>query len=254
MDTCPLCQKSFSKKGLPRHTFYCSKTQNTVNQDIAVEPILPVVEIPIIPEPVQVLITKTSAKEQYRLTNAELDIIPHKQVRNPRFRCAAPMRLYDVVDLVAFCENNNRRAPVERRARQPRQNKQGERREKLISALSALGCTLRNDSRLCDEYIKSGKGDANEIAVIMCEMKFYFDKTNYRNILNKNIQDARECDEWYDYDDMSEISKYEALQRYCRKHANNLRMDEIPESLHDDVNGICSGNVEQDEDSENENI
>lgn len=53
------------------------------------------------------------------------------------------------------------------------------RRDELLAALSEHGVRLRQDSRLCNEYIRKGLGNAVQIADIMVGMKWLFDNTDY---------------------------------------------------------------------------
>lgn len=66
-----------------------------------------------------------------------------------------------------------------------RRSKKDIRRDELISALHARGLELRNDSRLCEEYINSGNEDINYVVKRMCEMKYlheYIDFNHYYDL------------------------------------------------------------------------
>ena len=56
------------------------------------------------------------------------------------------------------------------------------RRLEMIRALQRHGCVLRTDSKLCNDYIRKGRGDPEEIAIVMGQMKFLFEETNYAKI------------------------------------------------------------------------
>jgi hypothetical protein len=60
--------------------------------------------------------------------------------------------------------------------------KRDARTEILKSKLRSRGCELRSDSRLCDAFIDKGEGDPETISIIMEEMKFYHDHTDYEQI------------------------------------------------------------------------
>jgi hypothetical protein len=65
------------------------------------------------------------------------------------------------------------------------------RETKLIAKLSELGCELRSDSKLCNDYIATGKGDPADIARVMREMRFYFDETRYAEFRENAFKRAR---------------------------------------------------------------
>ena len=85
----------------------------------------------------------------------------------------------------------------------------------LVAALQRLGCELRTDSRLCDDYIEHGNGDPDEISGIMAEMKFYHDHTDYAaireeiyNTARQEFEDEMSDDDGYDRDDYSLRKSY----------------------------------------------
>ena len=63
-----------------------------------------------------------------------------------------------------------------------------ERKRILCGKLAKLGCVLRDDSKLCEAYIMAGRGCPKEIAETMREMKFYYDRTDYANILDEKYE------------------------------------------------------------------
>ena len=64
----------------------------------------------------------------------------------------------------------------------------------LIHELQKLGCELREDSKLCEAYIKNGVGNPRKIAEIMQEMQFFHEHTQYASIRDRIYQEA--CDEY----------------------------------------------------------
>lgn len=70
----------------------------------------------------------------------------------------------------------------------------------LRDALAARGLELREDSRLCAEYIIDGDGDIEEIVDMMEEMSFLFQKTMYGSCM-RALRD-------------SELSKLAAMHKY----------------------------------------
>jgi len=84
------------------------------------------------------------------------------------------------------------------------------RMSELVLKLANHGCALRSDSRLCNMFIRDGHGDVDEIAIVMCEMKFYYDHTTYSTILSNMYADWRDRRRgmqrrgtWDDYSDDS---------------------------------------------------
>ena len=139
------------------------------------------------------------------------------------------------------------------------------RREWLVAALAEVGCELRGDSRLCEQYIEHGVGDIDDICTIMREMKFYYERTDYPAILDRARSDAEEAyhraldrfvptlDRDYDHDvrpsfydyfdpqDASEEAKRAALARWAfsqpaRDHA--ATHPDLPETLREDVRAM----------------
>jgi len=110
------------------------------------------------------------------------------------------------------------------------------RKELLVVELTKLDTKIRSDSHLCNLYINYGTGDPKEIAIVMCEMNFYYNKTSYPSILDSLYCNNRK-QRWYDSDsddtysidsrdddynmnpaDRSRKAKDEALLQYAKKH------------------------------------
>lgn len=124
------------------------------------------------------------------------------------------------------------------------------RRTALVTALSAVGCTLRRDSRLCREYIQGQTARTLEQVVdAMAEMQFFFAYTHYRSILGGlarlELQRHRENDEDTgdespdDEDDfginmrrISEQAKGKALKRMVQTRGAERSLEISPPSLH----------------------
>lgn len=91
------------------------------------------------------------------------------------------------------------------------------RRQTLEAALRKVGCSLRGDSRLCNEFIASGAGDPDAIALTMCEMQFFHTCTSYPQVFDAIRRDALRWEGYYDRDDVSEAAKEEALGLWARQ-------------------------------------
>jgi hypothetical protein len=71
-------------------------------------------------------------------------------------------------------------------------SKKIERRELLNVELEKYGCSLRNDSILCHEYVEFGNRDLTLVVNTMREMDFLMNKTEYQSLWRKR------CLEYYD--------------------------------------------------------
>lgn len=97
----------------------------------------------------------------------------------------------------------------------------------LRTALTAHGCDLRDDSRLCCGYIAHNEGSVEYIAGMMQEMKFFFQQTDYADIRERIVDDLvdqiRGYGERIDWDDTnheaSQLAKREAVNEWLKSHS-----------------------------------
>ncbi|KAJ3016217.1 hypothetical protein HKX48_004159 [Thoreauomyces humboldtii] len=112
-------------------------------------------------------VTFGKAKTLYRLSDADLAQIPFKSCRNPYYRSAAPMKLYDRerVQLLCLAKFGGPRGVAEKHAKceiaaakrkVTMSGKKLTRAEELEDALKARGLKLRDDSSLCHAFIHGG--------------------------------------------------------------------------------------------------
>lgn len=86
-----------------------------------------------------------------------------------------------------------------------RKRKVQERREILKAKLQEQNLNLRNDSRVCSDYIYGKRDDIDNVVLIMMEMNYFFSKTNYKNIMDRLMSDLKtEIRESYGYLDSDE--------------------------------------------------
>jgi hypothetical protein len=177
------------------------------------------------------------AKATFCLTDRDLAGLKCTLKTNPHYRSAAPMRMYDKQDLirVAFEKHKtstktlvelvNDKEQKSLMRKQVRVNKIQERRNELRQALSAHDLYLRDDSRVCNEYIQRGRGpngeNLDQVVNIMVEMDWYF-KHNYRNVF-ENIKHSYYG--WYDITDVSRRAKVQIMSKYKRE---NRPVDGLP--------------------------
>lgn len=108
------------------------------------------------------------------------------------------------------------------------------RKTELVQALNSHNCSLRSDSRLCDNYITKGIGNVLRIAEIMSEMKFFHNHTHYRNILSNNIEETLEYEGRFDIDEESHIAKQQALKLWIKVNGGwelVSQLEILPDSL-----------------------
>lgn len=172
------------------------------------------------------------AKSRFALTDKDIEDVDYDLVRNPHYRSAAPMKLYLVADVreVALDKypggfHQVEQVLLKKQERSENRKKEKEaskavRKNELTNALSRMGCQLRSDSRLCNAYIENGKGNLTEIVNTMVEMKFLFQHTRYRDIVDDIIDDYREWGEYYDYDDVSRQARSRAIREFKNNDRN----------------------------------
>lgn len=66
-----------------------------------------------------------------------------------------------------------------------RKSPRQQRREALEEALAVVGLRLRRDSKLCQSYIQTGRGDLRYIVDKMHEMDWYHTKTDYEHFFKQ---------------------------------------------------------------------
>lgn len=181
------------------------------------------------------------ARDRFVLTERDLRGAPCEMRVNPYCRSAAPMRLYRVRDLRNLAESKHgdiATIDTKRARRQERgamvagamERARGERLSKLFRALHERGCEFRADSQLCAHYLATGRGDVEEIANTMAEMRFCFDHTEYDEMLTSSIQDMRDAGERYDAREESHFARHRAIMEF-KLRGQNLHL--LPAHLAD---------------------
>jgi hypothetical protein len=91
-----------------------------------------------------------------------------------------------------------------------------EREYELKIALGKVGLTLRNDSRLCSNYIENNEGSIEFIVERMCQMKFLFDYHNMNYYIQKANEEQNETIEAGYFPDTSALddAEYEVMKQY----------------------------------------
>jgi hypothetical protein len=194
-------------------------------------------------------ITYTRAKKEFYLSDKDLESMVCKEANNPHYKCASPMKLYllsdiqEAYDYIKTCgilqkriESREKRSDAAKKRIERQQEfakqEQNERRSELQQMLKAYNCTLRNDSKLCSDYIDNNIGNKYHIAQVMNEMKFYFEHTDYKNLMKKDRD--------------SEYCKSIALDKWIMKQSIDpdddypFRNTPLPFSLYEDAKYILT--------------
>jgi hypothetical protein len=151
------------------------------------------------------MITKSTAMKEYCLRGKEVDAIQSLQVANPRFRTASPMRLYMLVDVLARMGDRDvvllkeKKQQSLQKRRQKKEQLETERRQTLEKALQQVGVEWRNDSELCEMYVSSQKTcwELEQIVEEMALMKYLHNYTDYRNRLEKEVENLCQGEGYY---------------------------------------------------------
>ena len=190
-------------------------------------------------------ITKSRAKEEYHLTDKELNSIPCLLCRNPVFGSAAAMKLYQLVAVVRHAEYKwgsrpnmkSTLAVLEERRKKRQDNKEArenKRRAELVDALRRRGLVLRHDSRMCDDFISKNKRKLDEVVDTMDEMNFFHKHTNYRDCYDQERRLRQEYYDRYVIEEVSEEAKAVAMRTFTKSFLGTEPPAYLPRSLHRD--------------------
>lgn len=156
------------------------------------------------------LICKSTAKNEYYLTENDLTHLRAYYVPNPHYKRAPAMNLFILQDVYNyFCYKyrcplsqmdqikNDLKVHKENRAKQVKnsiENRKNQRKIQLEKALNEYHLTLRADSKLCAGYIDGTIKDWTIAQIVqrMCQMKFLYEYCFFQ----KAFEDAR--DEYYE--------------------------------------------------------
>ncbi|ARF09924.1 hypothetical protein Indivirus_5_47 [Indivirus ILV1] len=198
------------------------------------------------------LITKSGAMEKYPLGKNDFD-----DVRYIEYKGTYITYLYLIKDIEYLCIKKYGSKENSLKIMENKLNKKTKRQEynnklkkirynELNDYLKSICLPgIRSDSALCENYISHGESSGftkEDIGIIMTEMKFFYEKTNYSTYLyqlrNQEISEQREYGGWYrwtedDEDCIRQEAKNKALYEYIKKNDNNNHniILEIPKSL-----------------------
>lgn len=196
------------------------------------------------------LIVKTTAMKQYLLSEGDLKKLKYATKYNRLFNVDMKLYIVDDVEKLALekhesMENIEKKKQERKSIRDEKRNRETQvkknRRDELDKHLKILGLDgVREDSKLCHEYIEFGdKSGYNieDISRIMSEMKFFCEMTNYRNIL-KDLRNDYKCGIGKAYNENDEANvkdqaKDLALEEFVANNKKNYHkiVREVPRSL-----------------------
>ena len=139
-----------------------------------------------------------------------------------------------------FCKKQFTIKGISRHLKYCKIKAQKNRSSLIEKLLKEKNCELRGDSRLCNDYIDNGEGDANIIVNIMVEMKFYVNHTSYFEEMEEGIEDMLKYRGRFDRDEESYCAKGRALNTWCGQYINykDINFDILPETLNQEVHDI----------------
>jgi hypothetical protein len=194
-------------------------------------------------EPLCVMLCATSAKKAYCLVDKELNGIKCIIKINPHYRNAAPMKMYTKLDLIKvsfekfksvkkMMETKTKHDETRLKSLQTKIKNRQIRENELKNELSKYSLYIRNDSKVCSEYIEKGRGpngeNLNDVVEIMREMNWYFKNTKYKYVVEDIKYEYRLNDEWYDIVEVSRQAKIRIVHIY---KLNNVSSINLPKNV-----------------------
>lgn len=188
------------------------------------------------------LITATRAKKEYVLTESDLDKLPCTLANNPHYKCAAPMRLYKLVDIMDLAnakhasleDARSRRQSIALKAAVTRQQNTEALYQRVNETLDTWGVNqdaLRIYSRRATIFLDN-LSSRNEHAVLSELRECWQRLVHLRSALaQKGLalrQDSRLCSSFIDYNngDLDEIVSTMEEMNFYFEHTNYERLRE----------------------------
>jgi hypothetical protein len=174
-------------------------------------------------------ICKSIAKSKYFLTDKDLDDLEYTETRNPRYKRASNMILYDENDIIYQsclkhgCEPSKLNEKLEqmrieketkKEIRDAKKTQMYDKRKLILEEAMALKkLSIRSDSKLCQGFIdgKIKKYTVDEVVERMCQMKYLFDYCDMDTYISKEIVGELEYRGRYDKDDVFSMAEHSAL-------------------------------------------
>jgi len=206
-----------------------------------------------------VLITQSKGMKKYALSKTDIVNIRHIQYKGSYLTYLFLKKDLHRISKKKYGSTEARKIVVNKRKnrREERENKCSENRkyryDKLNNYLKQIGLPgIRSDSTICERYIELGEKSGftvEQIGDIMSEMKFFYEKTNYSDILyrlrGEEMREMREYKGYYRWtDDDEEMirkeAKHDALEKYVKSNYDNVHqlILDIPLSLQQEAQKI----------------
>ncbi len=153
----------------------------------------------------QCLISRTSARREYKLTDDDLKVLPYLEKKQFLRKNLMNLFVKAMVEEMAVQKHGSldilkakrdrdkliaakRKATIDskkRKAAEEHESQRCKRRKLLETHLAEKGLTLRADSHMCERYIEHGDVSVTEVVTIMQEMRFFWNKTPYEKSIKK---------------------------------------------------------------------
>ena len=159
------------------------------------------------------------AKSLWGLTDADLENLIFKIKKGKKF-----YKFQDVKKFSSIKFSNNYENLIAFK-----NLKQKERYKNLQNTFDKYRITIQLDSKLCNYYIKFGKGDPENIAKVIKENEFYHIYTNYLFELEKFMVNCYCEFGYYDVIQITLLAKQNALKDFMKINSSNQNL--IPLSL-----------------------
>jgi len=202
------------------------------------------------------LLTKTYAKTTYFLEDEDIQNLNFIKAKST-YGMSTYFTLEDIKNI--FCnkyaiDNNNEienkikelndiKEKIQEEKKSKRMSKNDKnimRREKLFNALHKVGLVLRDDSKLCENYIngETKKIKIKDIVKRMCQMKYLFEYCHMDECKQKALEEQRETLEAWYFPDCYVFDEAErmALNEYSYGEYPEIYPWIIQEQTHDKPN------------------
>ena len=180
-------------------------------------------------------IPKTTAKSKYYLTDNDLTKLKSITKKNP-YKSSSLMTLYqlsDILDIVDSKYEDFEKVKEEKnrlklnRQQKLKENKlikekqikleQNQRRKDLKNELKKYKLSIRQDSKLCSEYIKNSLDNEwtlDKVVKMCIEMHWLYNYTKYKLKLDKKIKEHILKYNYYDYEYIEQKIRNNIIKKY----------------------------------------
>jgi len=187
------------------------------------------------------LLTKTESIKEYLLSSNDLEDVRKIEYKNA-YKTKSYLYLKPDIEHLAIIKHdsldNMKHKKDEKNLKSiQRKNKkllsEQQRKNELDGYLKSIGLNgFRNDSVLCDEYLKNRTNlSKEEIGIILIEMNFYYTHTDYAQELYDNRQERYINKDHHCEEDLRDSSKHNAIIKYFENNSIDTIRRNCPQSL-----------------------